>query len=370
MHNHLQKYRIFFCFFFILPLNRVAAVQGADPSGAFKTPISLSGTIEPAGSLKVQSSVGGRVAIIHVEENQNVNKGQLLLTLKNDAQKRQLELSHLQLKINKNNVKDRQRLLELAKVQLQINENNVKDRKELLELAKLQIEVSTNNVKDLETNLEDIQRRLEDENTLYEQGSSTRSQLDALQLQYKRGVLAVKNVKLGLKRSRQEINRSQLGIDNTILILERSKEDVQRARLGVENSSLAVERSKQDLALKEEALNDTHLVAKIGGIVNGKFIEEGEVINPGTVLFQIVDIRQVEIEIQVAEEDLPRIKKGQLVVFATPSYRDKQFPGVIERISWSADPETGRFPLYVKAVNPGLKLRAGMSAKVYLLWKK
>ena len=370
MYNCLHYYRIFIGFFLILPLAGMATAQGTELTGAFKTPISLSGAIEPAETLKVQSSVGGRVAVIHVDENQNVTKGQLLLTLKNDAQKRQLELSHLQLKINKNNIKDRQRQLELAKVQLQINENNVKDRKEQLELAKFQIEVSTNNVKDLETNLKDIQRRLEDENTLFEQGSSTRSQLDALQLQYNRGVLAVKNVKLGLKRSKQEINRSQLGVDNTILILERSKEDVQRARLGVENANLAVERSKQDIALREEALEDTHLRAKIGGIVNGKFIEEGEVINPGTVLFQIVDIKQVEIEIQVEEEDLPRIRKGQTIVFTTPSYRGIEFPGIVERIAWSADPQTGHFPLYVKAANPGLKLRAGMSAKVYLLWGK
>ena len=36
--------------------------------------------------MKSQSSLGGKVAVIHVEGNQNVNKGQLLLTLKNDAQ--------------------------------------------------------------------------------------------------------------------------------------------------------------------------------------------------------------------------------------------------------------------------------------------
>ena len=70
------------------------------------------------------------------------------------------------------------------------------------------------------------------------------------------------------------------------------------------------------------------------------------------------------------EEDLPRIKKGQAIVFTTPSYRGIEFPGIVERIAWSADPQTGHFPLYVKAANPGLKLRAGMSAKVYLIWRE
>ena len=84
------------------------------------------------------------------------------------------------------------------------------------------------------------------------------------------------------------------------------------------------------------------------------------------VLEQIVG----DIEDEYDPHDLPMIKRGQSVVFVTPSYRDKQFSGYIERVDWIADPETGRFPLHVKANNPGLMLRAGMSAKVYLLSKK
>ena len=207
----------------------------------------------------------------------------------------------------------------------------------------MQIKISTNNVQDLVTNLKDIQRRLTDEQILYGQGSSTRSQLVAIKLEYNRGKL-LENSKLTLQRSKKEINRKQLAL---------------------KNNQLSLERSKQDVALREETLEDTRLKAKISGIVTAIFFEEGEVINPGAVLFQIINIEQVEIEVQVEEEDLPMVKKGQPVVFTTPSYRDKQFPGIIERISWSADSETGRFPLYVKAANPGLKLRAGMSAKVY-----
>jgi hypothetical protein len=63
------------------------------------------------------------------------------------------------------------------------------------------------------------------------------------------------------------------------------------------------------------------------------------------------------------------IKKDQAVVFVTTSYREKQFSGYIERVNWIADPETGLFPLHVRANNPGLMLRAGMSAHVYLLSK-
>jgi multidrug resistance efflux pump len=300
--------------------------------------------------------VGGRVEVLHVKENQHVPKNQLLLTLNNDTQKRQLELTLLQHKVNENNVIDRKRQLKLANVQIKVDENNVKDRKN-------QLEVSRNNVKDLEASLKDIIRRLKDEETLFEQGSSTRSQLDVLQLQYLKGEIALKNSILGLERA-------ILNVDNTILSLERSREDIQGSELSVENAVIAVERSRYDVELSEDALEDTLIKAKIGGIITAKSFQEGEVITAGAVLFQIIDIKQVEIKIQLGEGDLPMISEGQAVVFTTPGYRDIEFSGIIERISWTADPETGRFPLYVKATNPGLKLRAGMSAKVYLLRQK
>ena len=356
MYNYLKNCKIIIGVFIIWPFFSLATSHGAELSGSFKTPISLTGIIEPAIILKVQSSVGGRVEVLHVKENQHVPKNQLLLTLNNDTQKRQLELTILQHKVNENNVIDRKRQLKLANVQIKVDENNVKDRKK-------QLEVSRNNVKDLEASLKDILRRLKDEETLFEQGSSTRSQLEVLQLQYFRGETALKNSILGLERA-------ILNVDNTILSLERSREDIKGSEISVENALIAVERSRHDVELSEDALEDTLIKAKIGGIITAKSFQEGEIITAGAELFQIIDIKQVEIKIQLGEGDLPMISEGQAVVFTTPGYRDIEFSGIIERISWTADPETGRFPLYVKAANPGLKLRGGMTAKVYLLRQK
>lgn len=307
MYNYKKLHKIYFSFLFVWLFGGIFTLWGSELEGSYKTPISLTGLIEPSETLQVQSSIGGRVEAIHVKVNQSVAEDQLLLTIENTSQKRQLELSRIQLKINENNVK--------------VSENSIK--------------VNENSIKDMETNLKDIKRRLDDEETLFEQGSSTRSQLEALQLQYDRAVLSL-----------------------------------EKTKLGYENAILTLERSKHDFDLSEDALEDTRVKAKIGGIIAAKSIEEGEMISPGSPVFHIIDISQVKIVIQAEQHDLPMIKRGQSVVFVTPSYRDKQFSGYIERVDWIADPETGRFPLHVKANNPGLMLRAGMSAKVYLLSKK
>ena len=300
MYKCKKLHRIFFSFLFICLFVGISTTWGSEIDGSYKTPISLTGLIEPSETLQVQSSVGGRVENINVKVNQTITEDQLLLTLENTSQKRQLELSRIQLKINENNVK-----------------------------------VSENSIKDMETNLKDIKRRLDDEETLFEQGSSTRSQLESLQLQYNRAVLSL-----------------------------------EKTKLAYENAILTLERSRHDVDISEDALEDTLLKANIGGIIAAKLIEEGEMISPGSPIFQIIDISQVKIVIQAEQHDLPMIKKGQAVVFVTTSYREKQFTGHIERVDWIADPETGRFPLHIKADNPRLMLRAGMSAQVYLLSKK
>ena len=300
MYKSKKLHKIYFSFLFIWLFGGIFTSWGSEIDGSYKTPISLTGLIEPSETLQVQSSVGGRVENINVKVNQTITEDQLLLTLENISQKRQLELSRIQLKINENNVK-----------------------------------VSENSIKDMETNLKDIKRRLDDEETLFEQGSSTRSQLESLQLQYNRAVLSL-----------------------------------EKTKLAYENAILTLERSRHDVDISEDALEDTLLKAKIGGIIAAKLIEEGEMISPGSPIFQIIDISQVKIVIQAEQHDLPMIKKGQAVVFVTTSYREKQFTGHIERVDWIADPETGRFPLHIKADNPRLMLRAGMSAQVYLLSKK
>ena len=300
MYKCKKLQKILFSFLFIWLFVGIFSSWGSEIDGSYITPISLTGLIEPSETLQVQSSVGGRVENINVKVNQTITEDQLLLTLENTSQKRQLELSRIQLKINENNVK-----------------------------------VSENSIKDMETNLKDIKRRLDDEETLFEQGSSTRSQLESLQLQYNRAVLSL-----------------------------------EKTKLAYENAILTLERSRHDVDISEDALEDTLLKAKIGGIIAAKLIEEGEMISPGSPIFQIIDISQVKIVIQAEQHDLPMIKKGQAVVFVTTSYREKQFTGHIERVDWIADPETGRFPLHIKADNPRLMLRAGMSAQVYLLSKK
>ena len=120
MYNYKKFHKIYFSFLFVWLFGGIFTLSGSEHEGSYKTPISLTGLIEPSETLQVQSSIGGRVEAMHVKINQSVAEDQLLLTIENTSQKRQLELSRIQLKINENNVK-------VSENSIKVNENSIKD---------------------------------------------------------------------------------------------------------------------------------------------------------------------------------------------------------------------------------------------------
>lgn len=487
-----KRFNIIFLIF-ILFFSKIYANQKGDSIWETRIPISLHGVVQPDESLRIQSSVGGRVVSVNVKENDVVQKEQTLLILKNDTQKQQLEVAELQLKINqnnledskqqinlskmkldtsrnsvidrerqlkllefqvetsKNNIKDRQRQLKLLEFQVKTSRNNIKDRQRQIKLAELKLETSKNNqkdrerqiiisqtqinisansVKDQETNLKDIERRLKDEQTLFEQGSSTKSQLDAVQLQKDRGLLSLANAKLNLLRSEQDLNgakiasenaknevlRSEQDLEGSILLLEnaeiallKTQQDVEGGKIAIENAQIALTKAQQDVEggkiavenakislrvseqelkrtiisaenaaislklseqevqIRKDAVDDTYVKSKINGIVVSKNVEEGEMIGGGSDLFTIINLKKIEVVFEVPESDLPNIELNRPIIFSTPSYPSLYFKAKIQRISWTSNPETGLFPVFALGENKDNLLRIGMSTKIYLL---
>ena len=290
--------------FFVFGTAHLKALANVENLWSARIPISLEGTIRPIEIIREQTSVGGRITAITVEENDEVQKNQLLLSLKNDTQKQQLELAQLQQKINQNNLRDREQQISLAKVQIDSASNTIKDRQRQVKLAETQIEVSKNSLMVQETNLKDIRRRLKDEQTLFEQGSSTKSQLDAVQLELDRGMLSLSNAELNLLKSQQDLEGTMLNLENSKLAKMRAEQELVRAQLGKENAALSLKLSEQDVILKKDNLNDTMIRSKISGIVIKKYYEEGEVVGNGARLFDIVFVDRVEVEVGVKAEDL------------------------------------------------------------------
>ena len=66
MYNYKKFHKIYFSFLFIWLFGGIFTLWGSELVGPYKTPISLTGLIEPSETLQVQASIGGRVEAINL----------------------------------------------------------------------------------------------------------------------------------------------------------------------------------------------------------------------------------------------------------------------------------------------------------------
>jgi membrane fusion protein (multidrug efflux system) len=104
------------------------------------------------------------------------------------------------------------------------------------------------------------------------------------------------------------------------------------------------EKEKQDarkaLRLAEETASKINVAAPFSGIVNTRFVSEGEYISEGTDIAEVIDLRTAYFLADVPVEDLPKLKIGQRVVLSVPGLQGDIADGSVAAFSPSADPNS------------------------------
>ena len=84
----------------------------------------------------------------------------------------------------------------------------------------------------------------------------------------------------------------------------------------------------------------------------------------GDNLFTISDLKDVWVNANVFEADIPKVKEGYEVKVETLAYPDKIFKGTINKVSEVLDPSNKTLRVRIKLENEGLVLKPEMFAKV------
>jgi membrane fusion protein, copper/silver efflux system len=107
--------------------------------------------------------------------------------------------------------------------------------------------------------------------------------------------------------------------------------------------------------------------APIGGTVIENKATRGAAVSPGDVLYTVGTLNDVWITASIYEDDLARVHEGQSLEAVTTAYPDDVFKGVISRVSPGIDPATYTAQIRCTVVNPGLKLKPQMLARVRIV---
>ena len=164
-------------------------------------------------------------------------------------------------------------------------------------------------------------------------------------------------------RNAADVAAKDLARNETLLaagaIAER---DIDQSRRSSIAAQAALEDANSRLASAEKAYRSTTVTAPFSGIVSERPVSAGDVVQPGTALFTVVDPSSMRLEASVPAEQLASIRIGVPVSFTVSGYPGRQFVGRISRINPTADPTTRQVRIYVSIPNEGRSLVGGLFA--------
>lgn len=154
----------------------------------------------------------------------------------------------------------------------------------------------------------------------------------------------------------------------------RSRVDAARAEAATAEAAAAGARRAVQFALNRLELlgarpgggNQVSITAPIGGEVESRPVNAGEVVAAGQTLCTILNPATMWIESDVFEKDLPRVRVGQRVTIAADAVPGRTFAGTISYIGHEVNPETRSVRVRTVVANPGEVLKPNMFARVII----
>lgn len=132
----------------------------------------------------------------------------------------------------------------------------------------------------------------------------------------------------------------------------------------LEDIRIQKETARANIAQINQQLGFTIIKSPIDGIVNKLMIEETAFVLAGNEIAEIVQIDRLKINVNIAEDNLSKIKEGQQVSIKTAVYPLDIFRGIVSNISVKAD-ASRKFQITIEVDNiKDNQLRAGLFAEV------
>jgi len=139
---------------------------------------------------------------------------------------------------------------------------------------------------------------------------------------------------------------------------------VTAAHLAVAN----LQQTEATLKKIKTTLDKATIRSPITGVVAKKYVDEGNMVGPGTPLVRIVQIENLKVLGNVGERYLPHLQSGQTKVYIkTDAYPADEFKGVVYKVGVVVDPVTRTGEVEIRVPNPDMRLKPGMFARMRIV---
>ncbi|NUN09930.1 MAG: efflux RND transporter periplasmic adaptor subunit [Ignavibacteriaceae bacterium] len=132
----------------------------------------------------------------------------------------------------------------------------------------------------------------------------------------------------------------------------------------LENAKFTYVNAESQYIVAKKQLADTKITTPVSGTVTMKNIEVGTMLMNNGVVANIIDISGLKLKVNVAENEVVKIKKGDRAKVYSDVYPGVEYTGVVESVSDKGD-ESHTYAVEIKVQNNNsARLKAGMFGRV------
>ena len=183
-----------------------------------------------------------------------------------------------------------------------------------------------------------------------------------------------------VEQRRADVTRAQVQTDDARIKYDRQKRlldagltaqaEVDSAKATLDAARAQVQQATAALSQSTTNLRYTKITAPTDGVVVDKQYEVGQTVAASfqaPTLFQIAqDLTKMQVQADVDQSDIGRVKVGQIARFNVDAYPDEEFRGRISQIRYNAQVNQNvvTYPVILEVENPEGRLRPKMTANV------
>ena len=323
------------------PRYLLAAVE----RGAIATTVNATGVVNAVTTVQVGSQVSGTIQKLFVDYNSPVKEGDIIA---------QIDPALLSTKVAQARAN-----VASALAAVQVAQATTINAKAAVETAQANVESARANIEKSKVALADARRILERNKEMTRKSLIAQNELDTAQAAYDGAVAQLK-----VSEAQLEAATGQL----------KSASAQQRLAAAQELAAAAqVDQTKAALQAAELDLEHTTIRAPVNGIVVSRSVDVGQTVAASLqapILFLIAqDLTQMQVDTNVSEADIGRVRVGQRVTFTVDAYPNITFTGEVMQVRNA--PITVQnvvtYDAVVQVANPDLRLKPGMTANVSFL---
>ncbi|MBM3808542.1 MAG: efflux RND transporter periplasmic adaptor subunit [Acidimicrobiia bacterium] len=180
-----------------------------------------------------------------------------------------------------------------------------------------------------------------DDSTLQAALRLYRAQLEAARRQIPESEVRLEQARTQLQRQ-ERLRKEGLNTPNDI---DNARAEVDSLVARIASAQEAVKVAESQISMQQTAIDDTIIRAPFTGVAISKDAQVGEMISPvsagggftRTGICTIVDMRSLEIEVDVNESYINRVRGGQPVTAVLDAYPDWQIPAAVIAVVPTAD---------------------------------